>query len=218
MSNTNFSRREFQSKPLVYIASPRTAKWVSLVQCRWKSPAAICTLYALSDRYKQCAELFQHRLHLKDATAQDVVGELMNLNGRADRIGDIKHLIELLASYVQDGKIDINSFPGLMYDHIKILPVRLGDDDVALKAFFGEDWFIADDGSPFLAEQFHGRVFIVDPELFSRDGVRKLFEKLGLLRRLLSERKETHVQIPEEGFLLEAETEMMRPKAEYMAR
>lgn len=211
-------RSEFKSKNLVYIATPRPGKWVSLHSCRWQSPDAIVTLYALHQRYKQNAELFRHKLRLSDATAQDVVVELIKLSGRLECVGEIKALLKLLGSFVEQGKIDINSFTELRYDHLRILPVRRGDDEVALQAFFGDDWFIVDDSSPFLADSFKDKVFFLDIELPLESSLRKLFEKLGLLVRLLDGQKHRHLQFPEEGSLLETDTNALRSKAEYLAR
>lgn len=211
-------RTEFKSKQLVYIATPRPGKWVSLQSCRWKAPDAIVTLYALHQRYKQNAELFCHKFHLSDATAQDVVSELIKLSDRVECFPEIRALLKLLSTFVEEGKIDINSFTELRFSHLKILPVRRGEDEVALQAFFGDDWFIADDDAPFLVESFKAQVFFVDLELPLQSSLRKLFEKLGLLGRLLKEQIQGHLQFPDEGEVLEPETDLLRQKAEYLAR
>lgn len=190
---------------------------MSLFSCRWSSPPSIITLFALDERYKGNAELFRHKLQLGDASAQDVVSELAKLNGEIGRVDAIKELLKVLASFVAEGKIDINSFPRLTDNRVKVLPVRKGEE-VALQAFFGDDWFIAPTNMEHLVNAFEGLVFFLDLDLPSESPIRKLFAHLGCLVRLLDEQVQRHLVFPEEGHLLEQETRVLRSKAEYLAR
>lgn len=210
---------EFRSQPLIYISSPKPSKWVSLQSCRWQSPASIVTLYALHERYRQNAELFRHKLHLGDATAQDVSGELIKLSGRTESIKEIRALLKLLTSFVQAGKIELNSLP-LMHNHLKLLPVQLGDGAWELRPFSGNDWFVEEEDMPWLMEAFRGKVYFVDPELSSKEAnsARPVLQKLGMLARLLDLQVDSHLLFPNEGYALDEETQVLRGKAEYLAR
>lgn len=210
-------RQEFTSKPLVYIASPQPAKWVKFDVCRWDAPEAIITLFALNQRFKQNADLFTRRLGLGSASAADAVIELKKLNGRKDAMDTIRELLKILSTYVEEGKLNVDSLRGLTNNRVKILPVNIGQH-TELCSFFDNNWFIEDEDMPILVECFQGFVRVVDCDYLTKRKPRVLLEKLGCLANLLSERYSVQNEAQGQVSFEPALTKNLRAKAEYLSR
>lgn len=201
---------------MIFISYPQR-KWVKLDACRWNAPAAIFTLFALSQRYKQNSHLFVSRLHLGDATAADVVGELKKLNGQTESIDTIRDLLQILTTYVEEGKLNVDSLRGLEKLSMKLLPVKIGER-LELCSFVDNNWFIEEEKNPNLVKAFQDLVRMVDCDFLTKRKPRTLLEKMGGLANLLSQRIFVEKEVQGGIAFDPSSTKTFRARAEYFSR
>lgn len=195
---------------LVYIRSE--SRWATLAACRWRSPPNLPTLRPLVNRYPTFHTLFVSQLGVGDATVEDVVFELICIDGQEQQCDKMRDLLLLLPNYLK--RRPQESVKRLWPVGMKVFPVRapLG----RLRSFSDKDWFINDRQR--IGTLFEGHIAILD---FSHQELERLsvfLEALGLSDRKLSARIREESSANGHSTPRPDLTENLRTKAHHIAR
>ena len=205
-------RQAFQSENLIYLR--RENRWAAFSECRWRSPAALTTLYALSSRYTELQRFWVSQLGIGDATQYDIVHEINRLGGQQERYDTIKLLLLLLPRYLrlESDRVQLRTH---WLSHSRVFPIRSpsGRD---LRSLNDKDWFINDRQR--LGSRFEGHVALLDLTLPEVDKLMPLLNSLSLSSRTLSVTFKEESQASGESTYDFALTQHLRSKAHHIAR
>jgi hypothetical protein len=160
------------------VARP-SPRWLKVEDCFWKAPNCLRSAISISNRYPACAPLFKNTLGLRDATAVDIVNELIALRPDEIQTSHIKELLFWLSDYVsRDHDLSLGLLAKL--ERCAVFPVYQILHERKKTWFVTRDdyWFIAD--RPTLRRAFEARVPLLDLSLNEIDRLHHLFVQLQL--------------------------------------
>lgn len=190
---TKRDRNSFDSKQLVFIASP-DRMWVSHRNCVWDAPASLKQAIKASNWYSDCSNLFCNHLGVRAADICDVVFELCSLlifDQQEDVILRCQDILMTLVQFLSEGaELDANAV--LQIQNAKVFPVvevsvdcQTDDSETSgFRSISDQDWYIADRMT--LGNAFKGRHNLLR---FSTQTIQKLqpfFERLRCCDKYLS--------------------------------
>lgn len=184
-------------------------------QCKWKAPACLSNVMALSESYAKFQRLFVETLEVKDADATDVIAELCNLSGAAKQVNAIKTLLLALQSCKFSSTSEQQALQRLRSNTMKIFPIRDESDGVRMVAVNHTSLFIPD--LTRLQKAFKGKVAMPDFTAEELLALGPLLEKLGLGDRLLSKHVKEETQASGECVYQPMLTDALRSKAHYIS-
>lgn len=153
--------------------------------CFWKAPNCLRSAISILNRYPDCARLFKDTLGLRDATAVDIVNELIALRPDNIQIPYVKDLLFWLSDDVgQDHNLSTELQAKL--GRCAAFPVYqiLHEQKKAWVTTPDHHWFIAD--RPTLRRAFEAKMPLLDCSLNEIDRLHHLFVQLELDKRRLS--------------------------------
>ena len=174
--------------------------WLKVEECFWRAPICLRSAISISNRYSDCALLFKRTLGLRDATAGDIVHELVNLRSDETDIPRVRDLLFWLSDYVsQNHDLSLELLPELeSYAIFPVYQILRGHKKTWFVAL-NDPWFIAD--RPTLRRAFEAKVPLLDFSMSDVERMGPLFTELELDEWTLSSKvDETAVREGDSAF------------------
>ncbi|KAL9113802.1 MAG: hypothetical protein Q9187_007574, partial [Circinaria calcarea] len=177
-------RSKFKTQSLIYLPSSQESKWVSPSVCVWQAPPGLQTKAILHQEWPQFEGLFRRTLKIDNASAKDIINEILSISERSSK-SEIEHLKGFLLYLSWLNRKGLYNAEIQQLRGKKVFPVIMpGPTPQHVLKDYYTYFYIAD--HPHLYANFSGRVSLLD---FSVDEVHKLMpvlQALGVKGKLLS--------------------------------